>query len=150
MLVLFFQNVWWQHPPAVWHWQTRGDRSTSMTALYMLKRDSLDLTMFLELWNSQKFQWNHKEQVMTIIIMYIYHMLINILSTHIIHINLNMIFYTHVEHSPIKNNLHKVLYGNTDTHTLQWIQMCMTLIGITHACACVHTHTHTHTHWLCL
>ena len=37
-----------------------------------------------------------------IIIMYIYHALINALSVHIIHINLNMIFYTHVEHSPTK------------------------------------------------
>ena len=37
-----------------------------------------------------------------IIIMYIYHALINALSTHMIHINLNMIFYTHVEHSPTK------------------------------------------------
>ena len=34
--------------------------------------------------------------------MYIYHALINALSAHIIHINLNMIFYTHVEHSPTK------------------------------------------------
>ena len=34
------------------------------------------------------------------IIMYIYHALINALSAHIIHINLNTIFYTHVEHSP--------------------------------------------------
>ena len=32
--------------------------------------------------------------------MYIYDALINALSTHMIHINLNMIFYTHVEHSP--------------------------------------------------
>ena len=30
--------------------------------------------------------------------MYIYHAL----SAHMIHINLNMIFYTHVEHSPTK------------------------------------------------
>ena len=30
--------------------------------------------------------------------MYIYHALINALSAHMIHINLNMIFYTHVEH----------------------------------------------------
>ena len=37
-----------------------------------------------------------------IIIMYIYHVLINALSTHMIHINLNMIFCTHVECSPIK------------------------------------------------
>ena len=34
--------------------------------------------------------------------MYIYHVLINALSAHMIHINLNMIFYTHVEHSPTK------------------------------------------------
>ena len=32
--------------------------------------------------------------------MYIYHALINALSAHLIHINLNMIFYTHVEHNP--------------------------------------------------
>ena len=37
-----------------------------------------------------------------IIIMYIYHALINALITHMIHINLNMIFYTHIEHSPTK------------------------------------------------
>ena len=57
-------------------------------------------------------------------------MLINALSAHIVHINLNMIFCTHVEHSPIKNNLHKVFYGNTHTQTQ------------------THTHTHTHTHTL--
>ena len=38
-----------------------------------------------------------------IIIMYIYHVLINTLNAHrMIHINLNMIFHTHVEHSPTK------------------------------------------------
>ena len=37
-----------------------------------------------------------------IIIMYIYHALINALGAHMIHINLNMIFYIHVEHSPTK------------------------------------------------
>ena len=31
-----------------------------------------------------------------------YHALINALSAHMIHINLNMIFYTHVKHSPTK------------------------------------------------
>ena len=40
--------------------------------------------------------------VRIIIIMYIYHALINALSAHMMHINLNMIFYTHVEHSPTK------------------------------------------------
>ena len=40
--------------------------------------------------------------ILIIIIMYIYHALINALSAPLIHINLNMIFYTHVEHSPTK------------------------------------------------
>ena len=40
--------------------------------------------------------------MLIIIIMYIYHALINALSAHMIHINLNMIFYTHVKHSPTK------------------------------------------------
>ena len=34
--------------------------------------------------------------------MYIYDALINALSAHMIHINLNMTFYTHVEHGPTK------------------------------------------------
>ena len=34
--------------------------------------------------------------------MYIHHALINALCAHMIHINLNMTFYTHVEHSPTK------------------------------------------------
>ena len=33
--------------------------------------------------------------------MYIYYALISALSAHMIHINLNMVFYTYVEHSPI-------------------------------------------------
>ena len=40
--------------------------------------------------------------IIIIIIMYIYHALINALSAHMIHINLHVIFYTHVEHSPTK------------------------------------------------
>ena len=39
---------------------------------------------------------------MEIIIMYIYHALINALSAQMIHINLNMTLYTHVEHRPTK------------------------------------------------
>ena len=34
-----------------------------------------------------------------VIIMYIYRALINALSAHMIHINLNTILYTHVEHN---------------------------------------------------
>ena len=37
-----------------------------------------------------------------IIIMYIYHALINTLSAHMIHMNLNTIFHAHLEHSPTK------------------------------------------------
>ena len=42
--------------------------------------------------------------------MYSYHALINALSAHMIRINLNMIFYTHVEHSPT--------FTHTRTHSL--------------------------------
>ena len=48
--------------------------------------------------------------------MYIYHALINALSAHMIHINLNMIFYTHVEQSH-QNNQHKAAYGKTPKTT---------------------------------
>ena len=54
--------------------------------------------------------------------MYIYHALINALSAHIIHINLNMIFYTHVEHNPTKI-IYMKYYKKKQTHAL-------------------HTHTH--------
>ena len=58
--------------------------------------------------------------------MYIYHALINAPSAQMIHINLNMIFYTHVEHSPTetiyikyyKNKLKNALHTDTHTHTL--------------------------------
>jgi len=36
------------------------------------------------------------------IIMYIYYVLITVMSIHMRHINLNMTFYTYVEHSPTK------------------------------------------------
>ena len=58
---------------------------------------------------------------MLIIIMYIYHALINALSAHMIHINLNMIFYTHAKHSPTKTiytHTHKKNhYKHAHTHT---------------------------------
>ena len=56
--------------------------------------------------------------------MCIYHALINTLTAHMIHINLNMIFYAHVEHSPTKTIYIKYYMGK-QTHAL-------------------HTHTHTH------
>ena len=81
--------------------------------------------------------------VIIILIMYIYYALINALSAHMIHINLNMIFYTHVEHSPTKtidikyytkqNKNQNMHYTHTHTHAL------------THARTHARTHTHTHT-----
>ena len=60
-------------------------------------------------------------QCMIIIIMYIYHVLINALGAHMIHINLNTIFYAYVEHLP-KQFTEGIIWART------------------------HTHTHTHTH----
>ena len=55
-------------------------------------------------------QYNNK------IIMYIYHALINALSAHMIRINLNTVFYTHIEHSPSKTIFVRY-YMETPTHT---------------------------------
>ena len=53
-----------------------------------------------------------------IIIMHIYYVLINTLSAHMIQINLDTLFYTHVEHSPTKTIYVKYyIYGNAHTHT---------------------------------
>ena len=56
---------------------------------------------------NQQQQIKLLQQLLFIIIMYIYHVLINALSAHIIHINLNTIFYTHIEHSPTKTTYMK-------------------------------------------
>ena len=53
--------------------------------------------------------------LLIIIIMYIYHALINALSAGI-HVNLNIIFYTHVEHSPTKT-IYIKYYTEKHTHT---------------------------------
>ena len=50
-----------------------------------------------------------------IIIMYLYHALMNALSAHMIHIGPNTIFYTHVEHSPTKT-IYIRYYMETHTH----------------------------------
>ena len=65
--------------------------------------------------------------------MYIYHALINALSAHMIHINLNMIFYTHVEHSPTKTIYIKY---NTENQTNTPLHTHPTTPP-------PHTHTHT-------
>ena len=76
-----------------------------------------------------------------ILIMYIYQVLINALRAHMIHINLNMIFYTHVEHSPTK------------TIYIKYHKKCFFIKTKQKK---LHTHTHTHIctrarahiHWL--
>ena len=52
--------------------------------------------------------------------MYIYHALITALSAHMIYINLNTIFYTHVEHSLTKTICIKYYKkkSTTNTHTM--------------------------------
>ena len=62
-----------------------------------------------------------------------------------------MIFYTHVEHNPIKT-IYVKYYMEKQTHTLhthkpRWIQMCMTLICIIHH-ARMHTHTDCSRNWV--
>ena len=65
--------------------------------------------------------------------MYIYHALINAMSAHVMHIHLNMIFYTRVEHSPTK-----IIYIKYYTNKKQKQKQKSTTN--------THTHTHTHTH----
>ena len=55
--------------------------------------------------------------IIIIIKLYIYYVLINALSTHMIYIDLTMIFYTHVEHSPTKTIYINYLETHTNTTT---------------------------------
>ena len=73
--------------------------------------------------------------------MYIYHALISALSAHMIHINLNMIFYTHVEHSPTKTIYIKYTKKEEEKKARQ-----THMHARTHTLAHTHTHTHTQTH----
>ena len=66
---------------------------------------------------------------MIIIIRYIYHALINALSDHMIHMNLNTIFRTHVEHSPTKP-IYFRYYMETHTHTDCSRNWVLILIGV--------------------
>ena len=68
-----------------------------------------------------------------IIIIYIYHAPINALSAHI-HINLNRIFYTHVEQSQQNEEEKSTIRKDKQNHTH------------THTYARTHARTHTHTH----
>ena len=102
---------WWQG-----HWDTVTDIQTTL----------------LHLWRSPSpvcVTW--KSNLVILIIMYIYHALINALSTHIMHINLNTIYVRRGQ--SYQNNLHKALYGNTHMHAR------------IHACIHARTHARTHT-----
>ena len=68
-------------------------------------------------WSCLNSKDAHKCSRNDYIIRYIYHALINALSAHVIHINLNMIFYTHVEHSPTKTIDIKYYKTTTTTKT---------------------------------
>ena len=61
-----------------------------------------------------------------IIIMHtIYYALLNALSPHMIHVNLNMIFYIHVEHSPTKTvYIRYYMEAHAHTHGI-WITVTM-------------------------
>ena len=85
-----------------------------------------DLFFFLA-WKDMHTNWNSllSNIVLTVNLIYIYHALINTLRARVMHINLNMIFYTHVEHSPNKTIYIKSYTKNKNK-----------------------THMHTHTQWL--
>ena len=51
------------------------------------------------------------------VIMYIYHVLINVLSTNMLHINLSTIFCMHVEHSSTETIYISIIWKHTQTHT---------------------------------
>ena len=65
------------------------------------------------------------------LIKYIYHAVINALSAHMIHTNLNMKFYTHVEHSPTETIY---IRHYTETHA--------------HTHACTHAHNDCSRNWV--
>ena len=69
--------------------------------------------------------------------MYIYHALINALSTHMIHINLNMIFYTHVEHSPTKTIYIKCYTKKRKKRKKRVLNLGLTVMGDTNRTGCI-------------
>ena len=65
---------------------------------------------------------HHLINIHIIKIMYIYHVLINDLSAHLIHINLNTVFYTHIEHSPTKTIYIRYYVENAHTSLTMCVQ----------------------------
>ena len=104
---------------------------------------------------SQKMVTSKERPECIIIIMYIYHALINALSTHMIHINLNMIFYTHVEDSSTQTTHTKhhmerhppppppaPIHMNKKPQSIQCVQH-WSVSYIIQECERTRTHTHT-------
>ena len=77
--------------------------------------------------------------------MYIYHAPINALSAHTIHINLNMILYTHAERSPTKT-VYIRHFMETHTHTHARAHTHARMHARTHARTHTRTHARTHAH----
>ena len=67
------------------------------------------------LWNSSRSPLKNNNNIIIRRIMYLYYALINALSAHAIHINLNMIFSGRAQ--SYQNNLHQISYGKTNKHT---------------------------------
>ena len=79
-------------------------------------------------------------RTLIIIMTYIYRALINALSAHMIHINLNMIFYAHVEHRPTKTIYIKCYTEKANRPTKTIYIKCYTEKANGHM---RYTHTHT-------
>ena len=81
-----------------------------------------------------------------IIIMYFYHALFDTLSAHLIHINLNTIFYTHMEQSPTNANYIKYYMmqkTRTTTNCNESKPVAHNYVTLICTYACTHAHTHT-------
>ena len=65
------------------------------------------------IWTSRVPRYHLELNISIIMLLYLYHTLINALSAHIIHNNLNTIFYTDVEDSPTKT----IYIRHMETHT---------------------------------
>ena len=70
------------------------------SVLTTLREDLPRIWKYYSLLHLKNKQKKNTIIIIIIIIMYIYHAFINALSAHMIHIKLNTIFYTHVEHLP--------------------------------------------------
>ena len=105
-----------QHPPS------RNGEKTYLLKMVcgclcgeVIKNGHTRNPLSLTIWDANVNVQPHMVIIRIIRIMYIYHALINALSAHMIHINLNMILYTHVQHSPTKTIYIKYYTKKTTT-----------------------------------